>query len=263
MGNLLHADITDKAWRAYYNTCNAHGRNYPEDFYERIMELEFRRMGVHCERQVEYLVYYRDRPVGKHFLDTELEDTVVLEYKVAPAILPRHEAQLISNLRISAKPVGLLLNFGGLKAEGVRRVLTRQHKRPKAVWQPGPSDPQLLYPDLTLDIRQGLWEIYRNVGPGFLHRIYCNATRIELRMRGISAEGVRKLDILHHGERIGDITFRHFIVDDRVVLAPVTVSEIGQSEVNKVRMIMRRRQLQLGMIANFQAEVLQVKYVRI
>ncbi len=54
-------------------------------------------------------------------------------------------------------------------------------------------------------------------------------------------------------------------VNDKLVvcrLAPVAVTEISQSEQNKVRTIMRRQGLRLGMIANFQGEKLDVKYVR-
>lgn len=52
-------------------------------------------------------------------------------------------------------------------------------------------------------------------------------------------------------------------MDDRLVLAPVAVSEISQSETNEVRTILARRGLKLGMIANFQAEKLDVKCVRL
>ncbi|PKO21347.1 MAG: hypothetical protein CVU38_15255 [Chloroflexi bacterium HGW-Chloroflexi-1] len=262
MIHLLHADVTDKAWRAYYNVYNAHGHNYPEAFYEEMMRLEFEALGMPCATQVEYFVAYKDVVVGKHVTDTEIGGCVVLEYKVAPALLPRHQAQLISNLKISGKPVGLLLNFGSLKPEGLRRVLTEQGRTPAAPWDPGPADPDLLYPDLTLELRRGLHEIYRELGPGFVNRVYVNATRVELRARDIPSQRVRKLEVIHRGQPIGEVTFQHFIVDEKVVLAPVAVTEISQSEQNKVRTIMRRRGLRLGMIANFQGEKLDVKYVR-
>jgi len=169
---------------------------------------------------------------------------------------------LISYLKVSGKKVGLLLNFGSLKPEGQRRVLTGQGRTPAAAWEPGPADPDLLYPDLTLEIRRGLHEVYRELGAGFMGRVYANATRVELRARDIPAERVRTLEVIHREQPIGEVAFRHFIVDDKVVLAPVAVTEISQSEQNKVRTIMRRRGLRLGMIANFQGERLDVKYVR-
>ena len=90
------------------------------------MHLEFERMKVGYRTQVAYDVRYKGVKVGQHITDTELEDAVVLEYKVAPGLLPRHLAQLVSNLKVSQKQVGLVLNFGGDKPEGDRRVLTNQ-----------------------------------------------------------------------------------------------------------------------------------------
>lgn len=262
MTELLHADITDKAWRAYYNVYNAHGHDYPEAFYEEMMRLEFEALGVPCKTQVEYVVIYKDAPVGKHITDTELDDRVVLEYKVRPSLLPRDEAQLISNLKMSGKRVGLLLSFGGLTPDGKRRVFTPGRQAPRSPWTPASVDPRLLYPDLTLEIRRGLQDVYDALGPGFLQRVYTNASRVELRIRGIPAQRVRKLAVIHRGQHIGDVTFHHFIVDDKLALAPVAVQEISQSQANKVRTIMQRQGLRLGMIVNFQNDRLEVKYVR-
>jgi GxxExxY protein len=247
MTQLLHADVTNTAWRAYYNVYNAHGHNYPEAFYEEMMRLEFEALGMPCATQVEYFVAYKDVIVGKHITDTEIGGCVVLEYKVTPQLLPRHEAQLISNLKISGKQVGLLLNFGSLKPQGERRVYTRP-SQPMAPWDPGPADPNLLYPELTLELRNGLHEVYGALGPGFVTRVYANATRVELRAREIPSLKLRRLEVIHRGHPIGEVGFHHFIVDDKLVLAPVAVSEISQSEQNKVRTIMTRRGLRLGMI---------------
>ena len=65
MTQLLHADITDKALRAYYTVYNAHGHDYPEAFYERMMSLEFAAMNVPLATQVAYQILYKGKIVGK------------------------------------------------------------------------------------------------------------------------------------------------------------------------------------------------------
>jgi GxxExxY protein len=40
-----------------------------------------------------------------------VEDTVILELKTVLEILPVHEAQLVTYLKLTGKPIGLLLNF--------------------------------------------------------------------------------------------------------------------------------------------------------
>ena len=262
MIDLLHSDVTGKIWRAYYNVYNAQGHDYPEAFFEEMMGIELKEQGTAYATQVPYEIYYKHVQVGKHITDMEVADCVVLEFKVKTQLLPRHQAQLISNLKVSGKPVGLLFNFGGLKAEGIRKVFTTQNGPFLPLWQPDNPDSNLLYPELTLALRHAMWEVYCHLGPGFVHRVYANAAAVELRLRQLPFIRLRKLDVLHRGQTVGQVAFRHFIIDDKLVLAPVTVSVISQSELNKVRAVMVQRGLRLGMIVNFQNEKLEVRFVR-
>lgn len=262
MIDLLHSDVTGKIWRAYYNVYNAQGHDYPEAFFEEMMGIELKEQGTAYATQVPYEIYYKHVKVGKHITDMEVAGCVVLEFKVKSQLLPRHQAQLISNLKVSGKPVGLLFNFGGLKAEGIRKVFTTQNGPFLPLWQPDKPDSNLLYPELTLALRHAMWEVYCHLGPGFVHRVYANAAAVELRLRQLPFIRLRKLDVLHRGQMVGQVAFRHFIVDEKLVLAPVTVSVISQSELNKVRAVMVQRRLRLGMIVNFQNEKLEVRFVR-
>lgn len=262
MAELLHANVTDRAWRAYYTVYNLHGHDYPEAFYQEMMRLEFEALGVAYATQVEYTVTYRGVTVGKHITDTELAGCVVLEYKAQPALLPGHQAQLISYLKVSGKQVGLLLNFGSPKPEGIRRVYTGQEEKPPPEWSPGPPDSKLLYPDLTLAIRQRMYQVYRALGAGFLHRVYANGAWVELQKEGIACRRMRKLDVVHRGRLIGVRSFPHLIVEDKIVLAPVSVGQVQASQLNKVRAVMRHHGLRLGMVVNFQNEKLETRYVR-
>ncbi len=58
-------------------------------------------------------------------IDVVVEDTVVVELKAVAEVLPVHEAQLLTYMRLTGKRVGLLLNFNVavLKEGIVRRVL--------------------------------------------------------------------------------------------------------------------------------------------
>ena len=55
-------------------------------------------------------------------MDFEVSAELVVEIKAVEALLPVHEAQLISYLRLTRIPAGLLLNF---RAETIRRGLRR------------------------------------------------------------------------------------------------------------------------------------------
>ena len=262
MGKLLYEDLTYQIRGAYYDIYNAHGHDYPEDFYERMMTMDMQAKGLVCDNQVEYPVLYEGVLVGKQILDAVANKLVILEYKVAPQILPIHRAQLISYMKVSGLQVGLLMNFGGPAPDIVRLLNTMKGWEVVRDLDEQSVRRDLLYPDLTLQIMRGLQAIYNVLGPGFVLRVYANACRVEFRKRELNLARKRRLDIQHRGQPIGQLAFQHFIVDEKVVVAPVCLGEISDSEKNKVRTIMRRHGLKLGLIANFQDTSLRWKYER-
>lgn len=58
-------------------------------------------------------------------LDLLVEDTVILELKTVIQILAIHEAQLVTYLKLTGKPIGLLLNFNVavMKEGGITRKI--------------------------------------------------------------------------------------------------------------------------------------------
>ena len=75
-----------------------------------IKELELRGLGV--QRQVSIPLDYKGFELSKDYvIDLLVEHKVIVEIKAVEVLLPIHEAQLISYLRLADKSVGLLINF--------------------------------------------------------------------------------------------------------------------------------------------------------
>jgi len=56
-------------------------------------------------------------------IDVLVEDKVIVELKTVERLLPIHEAQLLSYLKLSGKPLGLLLNFNvSSLRNGIKRM---------------------------------------------------------------------------------------------------------------------------------------------
>ena len=97
-----------------------------ESAYEECLCHELLLHDLRFERQVEQPVAYKGVELSCGYrLDVVVQDTVVLELKAVERLLPIHEAQLLTYLRLSSKRVGLLINFdvATLKKGIVRRVL--------------------------------------------------------------------------------------------------------------------------------------------
>ncbi len=97
-----------------------------ESVYEECLAVELTERGLTVRRQVPVPVLYKGRKVDCAYrCDMLVNETVVVENKAVDILLPVHEAQLISYLRLMSKRVGLLFNFHTpyLRDSILRRVL--------------------------------------------------------------------------------------------------------------------------------------------
>ena len=81
--------------------------------------------GLKIERQRSLpFVYKGSRLDCGYRVDLVVEEAVIVEIKAVEQLLPIHAAQLLSYLRLSKLPVGLLINFDVTALQcGIRRVV--------------------------------------------------------------------------------------------------------------------------------------------
>jgi len=97
-----------------------------EAVYSNCLCIEFELCGLAFEKQLDVSFPYKNKPIDCSYrLDFLVEREVVVELKSVEKVLPVHEAQLLTYLKLSGKQVGLLINFNvPLLKDGIsRRVL--------------------------------------------------------------------------------------------------------------------------------------------
>lgn len=83
-----------------------------ESTYEACLAYEVRKAGLQCLTQVGLPVIYDDVKLEVGYrIDMLVEEAVIAELKAVEKVLPIHETQLISYLKLSDKRIGLLINF--------------------------------------------------------------------------------------------------------------------------------------------------------
>lgn len=94
-----------------------------ESVYEVCLVSVLKSKGISVKRQVVLPVFFKGGQLEKEFIiDILVENNIVLELKSVETILPIHEAQLVTYLKLSDKKLGLLINFNvPLLKEGIRR----------------------------------------------------------------------------------------------------------------------------------------------
>jgi GxxExxY protein len=123
---LIHGKITDAILAAAVEVHKLMGPGLLESAYEECLRQELGLRGITYRHQVDLPITYKGVALETVYrIDLLVEDAVIVEIKSVEAILPVHEAQLLTYLRLSGRRVGLLINFNvaTLKEGIMRRVL--------------------------------------------------------------------------------------------------------------------------------------------
>jgi GxxExxY protein len=83
-----------------------------ESVYEECMIEELKSIGLNVKSQISVPIEYKSKKLGTPLrLDLLVNDIIIVELKAIESIIPVHKAILISYLKLSGKPKGLLINF--------------------------------------------------------------------------------------------------------------------------------------------------------
>ena len=109
---------------AAYSVHTKLGAGLLESVYEICLVHELTKRGLGVKRQVRMPILYDNVRLDAGLqLDLVVEDCLVVELKAVEAILPVHQAQLLTYLKLSGHRLGLLVNFNvPLIKDGIQRI---------------------------------------------------------------------------------------------------------------------------------------------
>jgi GxxExxY protein len=88
------------------------GAGLLESAYEECLIFELQYAGLKVERQVPVPIIYKTVKLDYGYrMDLLVENTVIIELKAVEAIIPVHEAQILTYMKLAKKNIGLLINF--------------------------------------------------------------------------------------------------------------------------------------------------------
>ena len=119
--------ITEKIIGCAIEVHRTLGPGLLEKAYETALARELQLQGLAYQRQKPLKMTYKGitLPVG-YRMDLLVENQVVIEIKAVESLLPIHEAQLLTYLKVGGYQVGLLLNFNVSQlVQGIRRRVLR------------------------------------------------------------------------------------------------------------------------------------------
>lgn len=121
---MLHAqEYSDIVYRIIGAAMEVHRKlnwGLLEPVYQEALHLELLNCGIQNEREKQIDIFYKDQLLDKKYKMDIVVDDVIIELKSAVQIISKHRAQLCNYLRLTKKPVGLLINFGEEQLIGER-----------------------------------------------------------------------------------------------------------------------------------------------
>ncbi len=109
---LKHKELTHKIIGVFQEVYNELGHGFLESVYQRSLAIALQASGFEARAQVKIPVWFRGQRVGQFEGDLLVNNSILLELKVARCLDLSHQAQLLNYLRATDIEVGLLLNFG-------------------------------------------------------------------------------------------------------------------------------------------------------
>ena len=124
MGKGPPNDLTERIIGAALDVHGTLGPGLLESAYEACLAYELADRELQVERQKAIPVTYKGLEIDAGYrIDLLAERSVVLEIKAVERLMPIHEAQLISYLKLGDYRLGLLVNFNvRLLKQGIRRI---------------------------------------------------------------------------------------------------------------------------------------------
>jgi GxxExxY protein len=112
-------EVVDAAFRIHSTL----GPGLLESVYETCLRHDLTRRGLSLRQQVALPIVYEGLRLDAGLrLDLLIEEDLIVEIKAIEKILPVHEAQLLTYLKLAQKRLGLLINFNVARVkDGIRR----------------------------------------------------------------------------------------------------------------------------------------------
>ena len=108
----------------------------------------------------------------------------------------------------------------------------------------------ILHKELTGSILKLFYEVYNELGYGFLEKVYQNSLLIELRNKGLEATPNKKIKVYYKGENVGDY-YADIIVNDTIILELKAADYIVEEFENQLLNYLKGTDCEIGLLLNF------------
>jgi len=108
---IIYKKLSYEVVGALFDVYNELGYGHPEKYYEEAIEKEFENRKLSFNRQKYFRLEYKEKFIGKYYIDFVVEDKIVLELKKGNYFSKRNMEQIKGYLQASGYKLAILANF--------------------------------------------------------------------------------------------------------------------------------------------------------
>ncbi len=112
--------------------------------------------------------------------------------------------------------------------------------------------------ELTCRIRGAVFQVNKQLGSGFLEKVYENALLVELRNIGLSAEAQVPVKVRYKGHEIGEY-FADIVVENQVIIELKAIEALQRSHEAQLLNYLKATGYKVGLLINFTHPRAQIK----
>lgn len=112
---------------------------------------------------------------------------------------------------------------------------------------------EYLYSEITSEIINAFYDVYNELGYGFLEKVYKNALFNELTQRGIRCQKEFPISVYYKGICVGDY-YADIIIEDKIILELKAVKTILPEHLAQLNNYLRATDAEVGLLLNFGLE---------
>ena len=109
--DLLFPELSFKIVGCAYEVFNELGPGHTEKNYQKAFTVIFEERKIQFKEQVYYPLKFKDRIIGRGFLDFLVEESIIVELKKDETFSKTHIDQVLNYLKLSNLKLAILLNF--------------------------------------------------------------------------------------------------------------------------------------------------------
>lgn len=112
---------------------------------------------------------------------------------------------------------------------------------------------EYLHSDITSEVLSAFYDVYNELGYGFLEKVYQNALFNELTQRGIHCQKEYPISVYYKGMCVGDY-YADIMIENKIILELKAVKSILPEHLAQLNTYLRATDAEVGLLLNFGLE---------